>query len=323
MLWPVGDYKDIKVPEPTLPRIDGAREPTTARSWNGSRPSAPASRRWRCRISTTRRRSPSRCSWATSPSDRDRPSTTTPKPARSPAARRPRSTSSPISARGGRSERCHSVERPQSASDLGDSLMRAFVGMVRGVDCREPALFHSRTLLAATSRSSRPRRPSEANPAVPGRRPFGARRGIQRRTTTRRLSDARHGQGPFPGHQQEARSASVHRPGSRAAPLLLLLRIRAIVSPGRQDRPRLCDGLLGHGDVEHQQRQACSGLSEGSPQAGDRSLARASRFISTPWSRFSKRARTPRPSGRTGCRASRRSSRSFPATLTLVPGWPW
>ena len=25
MLWPVGEYHDIKVPEPTLPRIEGAR----------------------------------------------------------------------------------------------------------------------------------------------------------------------------------------------------------------------------------------------------------------------------------------------------------
>ena len=105
MLWPVGEYHDIKVPEPTLPRIEGAHgELTTARSWNGSRPSAPASRRWRCRISTTPRPSPSRCFWAMWPSGRDRPSNTAPKPARSPAARRPRSISSPISARAGRSE---------------------------------------------------------------------------------------------------------------------------------------------------------------------------------------------------------------------------
>ena len=40
--------------------------------------------------------------------------------------------------------------------------------------------------------------------------------------------------------------------------------VRAIVPPGRQDRPRLRDGLLGHGDVEYQQRQAGSGLSQGS-----------------------------------------------------------
>ena len=45
---------------------------------------------------------------------------------------------------------------------------------------------------------------------------------------------------------------SIHRPRRRAASLLLLLRIRAIVPPGRQDRPRLRHGLLGHGDVEYQ-----------------------------------------------------------------------
>ncbi len=52
------------------PRCRGSRAggATMATSWNGSRPSAPASRHWRCRISTTPRTSPSRCSWATSPS---------------------------------------------------------------------------------------------------------------------------------------------------------------------------------------------------------------------------------------------------------------
>ena len=52
-------------------------------------------------------------------------------------------------------------------------------------------------------------------------------------------------------------------------------------------------------------------------------LSRANRFTSMPWSRFSRRVRTPRPSGRTGCKASRRSSRSSPATSTLAPGWRW
>ena len=57
------------------------------------------------------------------------------------------------------------------------------------------------------------------------------------------------------------------------------------------------------------------GVSQGSPQAGRRRSAVTSRFTSTRWSRFSRRAPTPRPSGRTGCRASRRSSRSFPGDI--------
>ena len=105
----------------------------------------------------------------------------------------------------------------------------------------------------------------------PGRsrsRPFRARRGVQRRTATHRLPDARHGQGPLPGHHQEARGSSLHRPGRRAAPFLLLFRIRAIVPPGGQDRSRLRHRLLGHGDVQRQQSQAGQGISQGGTQAG-------------------------------------------------------
>ena len=47
------------------------------------------------------------------------------------------------------------------------------------------------------------------------------------------------------------------------------------------------------------------------------------RFTSKPWSRFSKQALTPKPNGRAGCRASRRSSRSSPATSMRAPGWRW
>ncbi len=179
------------------------------------------------------------------------------------------------------------------------------------------------TVPAATSRSSRRASASEANPAVPARRPFGARRSIQRRAATRRLPDARHGQGPFPGHHQEARGPGVHRPGSRAAPLVLLLRIRAIVPPGRQDRPRLRHGLLGHGDVEHQQSPSVLRAFSRKPASALARSAGARRSTSTPSSRSSRRARTPRPADRAGSRASRRSSRSFPATSTPVPGWRW
>ena len=35
------------------------------------------------------------------------------------------------------------------------------------------------------------------------------------------------------------------------------------------------------------------------------------------------RQQRPRPSGRAGCKGSRRSSRTSPATSTPVPGWRW
>ena len=63
VLWPEPRFKHVM-----LPRIASARlTPTTPRNVSGSRPSAPASRRSPCPISTTPRTSPSRCSWATSP----------------------------------------------------------------------------------------------------------------------------------------------------------------------------------------------------------------------------------------------------------------
>ena len=45
MLWPEASTRTSRTPSASLPRIEGARRPTTTRSASGSRPSAPASRR--------------------------------------------------------------------------------------------------------------------------------------------------------------------------------------------------------------------------------------------------------------------------------------
>ena len=109
--------------------------------------------------------------------------------------------------------------------------------------------------------------PTEANPAVPaaGHSVHGEAFNDGPRHTAYLMPG--HGQGPLPRHDRQARGPGVHRPGGRAAPLVLLLRGRAVVPPGRADRPRLRHGLLGHGDGERQQRQAGQGVPQGGPEA--------------------------------------------------------
>ena len=103
----------------------------------------------------------------------------------------------------------------------------------------------------------------------------------------------------LPGHDQQARGPGVHQPGGRPAPLVLLLRGRALVPPGRQDRPRLRHGLLGHGDGERQQREAGQGVPQGSPQARRQAHAAREALPRRARGPLQGRAPTTRPASRT------------------------
>ena len=114
---------------------------------------------------------------------------------------------------------------------------------------------------------------TETNPAVPA--PGHSLHGEAFNDGPRQHAYLMAGQGKvhFPVDDQQARSPGVHRPGSRPAPYLLLLRVGAVVPRGRQARPVVCHGLLGHGHVEREQPQA-------GPRVSSRRLASARRTIS-------------------------------------------
>ena len=148
--------------------------------------------------------------------------------------------------------------------------MRAFVRWFGALFAASLLCFVSRTLLAATSRSSRPRRPPRRT------RPFRppAIRSTARRLTTDHdtppTSMPGMGKVHFPVTSKKPEVQAFIDQGVGQLHSFYYFEVRAIVPPGRPDRPRLRHGLLGHGDVEHQQRQACAGVSQGSPQAGRR-----------------------------------------------------
>ena len=93
---------------------------------------------------------------------------------------------------------------------------------------------------------------TEANPAVPA--PGHSVHGEPFNEGPRHAAYLMPGMGKihFAVTTQEARGPGVRRPGGRTAPLVPLLRGRAIVPPGRHARPGLRHGLLGHGDGERQ-----------------------------------------------------------------------
>ena len=136
----------------------------------------------------------------------------------------------------------------------------------------------------------------------------------------------------MPGHGQgrasrsrttRARGPGVHQPGGRAAPLVLLLRSRALVPPGREDRPGLRHGLLGHGDGQREQRQAAPEGSSRRPGSATAKLSRREKLYLDALRPSTRRAATTRPASRTTSTAWRRSSRSSPTTSTPAPGSRW
>ena len=113
------------------------------------------------------------------------------------------------------------------------------------------------------------------------------------------------------------RGAEVLRAGRRPAARLLVLRGRALLPPGGRARPRLRDGLLGHGHGQRQQREAGQGVHRRGRQAEGQGLA-AARAI---WIDGLHDVLPRRREGRRQARAreatsaaSRRSSTSSPTT---------
>ena len=202
---------------------------------------------------------------------------------------------------------------------------------MRVVPCWFAACIAASTSLSDVSTAARgdePVKPTavglRGQPGRSRRRPFGPRRGVQRRPAARRLSDARHGQGPLPGHHQEARGPGVHRPGGRPAPLVL-----STSKPSdRSARPPRstptapwptgawrCRTSTIPSAPRDSSRRPASGPA--STQPSRVALSRGPRGV------LQGGRQRQDPAGRAGSTGSRRSSRSFPATSTPAPGWRW
>ena len=215
-----------------------------------------------------------------------------------------------------------------ASADLAiDSLMRAFVETVRDLDRLGPPIIVVRFSNLPT-RGDEPIKPtapaSEANPAVPAAGHSVHGEAFNDGTTTCRVSDARHGQGPFPGHQQASpmpRPTSIRESRSSIRSITSNRSDRSARPPGSTPTARMAYWGMAMSNINNAKRAA--GLSQGSRKRARR--AAPARIALSRRPGIVLQGRRQRQGQAAGLAAGTRDDRpGIPrATSTLAPGWPW